>query len=81
MIAGIQPILDFTHESLRNKIVNNIKLIQKTQNLIEENYLKTIDRIHQYFHEAEKRFVDYLRINTEKHENYLSRTLSFERER
>ena len=72
--------MDLTLESLRNRIAENTHLIRETRRMINENYEKNIYRIQEYYDETEKRFSDYLRINAEKHDDYLNRALSFRRE-
>jgi len=72
--------LDLTLESLRDRIAENVHLMQETRRMIHEDYEKNIHRIQQYYDEPEKRFADYLRINSEKHDDYLNRVLSFRRE-
>jgi len=72
--------LDLTIEILKNRIAENTYLIRETRDMIFENYEKNIYRIQEYYDETEKKFSDYLRINAEKHDDYLSRALSFRRE-
>ncbi len=71
--------LDLTLDSLRDRIAENAHLMQETWRMIHEDYARNIDRIQEYYDEPEKEFSDYLRVNSEKHDDYLNRALSFRR--
>lgn len=71
--------LNLGYERLRKIVEGNATVIREALDLISENYEPYIDKIEDYFDEAETDFANYLKMNSKKQAEYLEKATVFSR--